>query len=1517
LETSTVPLRVADGTGTKRPVNLSLAASGRVFAPIRPLAGLSIARDSGGGVAVGADGVRLTLRGSDVAGRTVGGQSVFFPGVGRDLDAAVAPALSGAELFTVLRSRLSPQEIRYRVALPADATLTGVEGGAVISRAGKTLARVPAPVARDAQDSPVPVEMRVVGSELLLNVAHRNLDVAYPVLVDPTVIVITESTEKWAFANNNETCEGQITGSTLGDITAPETNFPHENCAKPGGTIYKTAGYWKWSTSSSPLPASKLFTVEYDSVVFSAVVKKGTYGAAWAFTAGCKEGVTSGKQGYNTEPPPSTVVVRLPPENGCPETGYRSVGDELQIGDLNGEGSKKLTVSASLSVGAILISSEWSPPLPSKEYGAGSEGEPNHPRCLLGYPVNCATGDQIESQTDLAVGGRGPKLNLTRTYNSQLAVTQSKPGPFGYGWTGSYSAHLVVDKARETATVVQDNGSSVTFDLESGKYVGSTPLVQAIVVKEESGGYVYTLPNQAKLQFNSAGQLTSETDRNGNAVTMTLSTEGRLEAVTDGAGRKLSFAYNGEGLVESAKDPQGNTVKYTYEAGNLATVTQPGTTSLRWQYKYDTSHQMTTETDGRGHAVTTEYDSSHRVIVQKDAMERERKWKYATIESGTETTVTEPNGAVTVEKFNSTGLPTSVIHASGTAYAATTTYEYDGSQNLIAVTDPNKHTTKYGYDATGDRTSAKDANGNETKWTYDTTHDVETTTLPKSEKTTIKRDAHGNPEVIERPAPGSTTQKTTYKYDTKGDLTEKTGPLENKTKYEYDPAGDLESETDPESNKRTWKYNEDSQEIEETSPRKFTTKIERDAQGRPLTVTDALGHTTKYAYDGDGNRETLTDGNSHKTTYTYNADNERIKVERPNGQISETGYDSAGQIVTQTDGNKHTTKYERNLLEQVTEEVDPLGRKTLKEYDLAGNLKKLTDPEKHTTTYTYDSGNRLKEATYSSGKPATTKYEYDKDGDRTTMTDGTGTSKYTYDQLDRLTETENGHKEKAKYEYNLGNEQTKITYPNTKAVTRAFDKDGRLEKITDWSSRVTKFAYDPDSDLAATTFPSETKNEDKYSYDEVDQLSEIKMNREAETLASLVYTRDNDGQVKSITSKGLPGEEAPAYEYDPNNRLTKGAGIGYEYDAANNRTKAGASAYTYDKADELETGPSLTYTYNELGQRTKATPTAGSTTTYSYDQAGDLTAVERPKEGEKAEIKDTYAYDGNGLRASQTISGTTTYLAWNVTQPLPRLLSDGTNSYIYGLGGRPFEQISNGGTVTYLHHDQQGSTRLLTGSTGTVTGSTTFDAYGNTIEHTGTATTPLGYDGQYTSADTGLIYLRARVYDPTTAQFLTRDPLQALTREPYSYALDNPINRADPTGLEGSLINEVEEGHCEPAAVKEQQEAEEKAEAKEEKTINTEEEEREIDEKVQKAREARLKAIQELTAEENDNENQGESEGEERKHVIERCVGGVAIGGTESWIAKTKLISPVGVITSCAFGIYGPILAEGIQSVLE
>jgi RHS repeat-associated protein len=102
---------------------------------------------------------------------------------------------------------------------------------------------------------------------------------------------------------------------------------------------------------------------------------------------------------------------------------------------------------------------------------------------------------------------------------------------------------------------------------------------------------------------------------------------------------------------------------------------------------------------------------------------------------------------------------------------------------------------------------------------------------------------------------------------------------------------------------------------------------------------------------------------------------------------------------------------------------------------------------------------------------------------------------------------------------------------------------------------------------------------------------------------------------------------------------------------------------------------------------------------------------------------------------------------------------------------------------------------MLTGSAGTSEATMTYDPYGNTVGTTGTAKTPLEYDAQYTSSDTGLIYLRARVYDPATAQFLTVDPLVETTRAPYNYADDNSVNNADPTGRE-SITEAYEHGPC-------------------------------------------------------------------------------------------------------------------------
>jgi RHS repeat-associated protein len=1022
-------------------------------------------------------------------------------------------------------------------------------------------------------------------------------------------------------------------------------------------------------------------------------------------------------------------------------------------------------------------------------YGGGNPASPGVCKKCAGDPVDIATGNFTETQTDLKVEGRGPMLGLIRSYNAQLAAAQKEAevGPFGYGWTGSYSASLAIDEKAATATVTQDNGSSVVFYLNAGTYAPAA-WVQARLVKEGES-YVYTLPGQEKLEFSKAGQLTKVTDRHKNSLTLTYK-EGKLETVKDAAGRTLTFTYK-EGKVESVKDPLGNIVKYTYESGNLATVTLPGEISANWKFKYDASHRLTEITDGRANTTKNEYDASNRVTLQTEPLERKRKFEYATAGTIKETTITEPNGSKTVQKSNEAGEPLSITSAAGTAIATTSTYSYDNALHMVSLTDGASHTTTFEYDAEGNRTAEKDPNSNETTWVYNSTHDVTKETTPGGEITTITRNAAGDPESVKRPGPSATTQEIKFEWAENGDLKSETDPLGRKTTFEYNANGNRKAEIDPEGDKTTWGYDEDGRVTSQVSPRgneegakasEFETKTERDGQGRATKITDPLGHETKFKYDAAGNLEVQTNANGHATTYVYNAANERSEVKAANGNVIKTAYDSEGNVKSRTDGSEHTTTYEHNLLEQISEVIDPLERKTVKTYDLAGNIKEVKDPEARTTTYTYDPGNRLKEINYSDAGTADVSYEYSKDDLITVMKDGTGTSKYTYDVLSRPTETENGNKEIVKYEYDLANQAIKITYPNGKSISRGFDKAGRLEKVTDWLGKETKFSYSRDSFPKATTFPATSENKDEYEYNQANQLTKTTMKKGATTLASIAYARDNLGQLKSATQTGLPGAAKPEYEYDEKERLKKGAGTAFEYNAADSPIKLGTATLKYDKASQLEEGGGIKYAFDKLGERTKATPEKGPATTYGYDQAGNLISITRKAEGEVKEVKDTYAYDGRGLRATETIGATTTHMAWDAVEGLPLLLADGTNSYLYGPEGLPFEQINSKEEASYLHHDQQGSTRAITNAAGEVKGTFTYSPYGAIEGQTGTATTPLGYSAQYTSADTGLIYLRARVYDPATAQFMSVDPLQSTTGETYGYALDNPLNSGDPSG---------------------------------------------------------------------------------------------------------------------------------------
>jgi RHS repeat-associated protein len=80
-----------------------------------------------------------------------------------------------------------------------------------------------------------------------------------------------------------------------------------------------------------------------------------------------------------------------------------------------------------------------------------------------------------------------------------------------------------------------------------------------------------------------------------------------------------------------------------------------------------------------------------------------------------------------------------------------------------------------------------------------------------------------------------------------------------------------------------------------------------------------------------------------------------------------------------------------------------------------------------------------------------------------------------------------------------------------------------------------------------------------------------------------------------------------------------------------------------------------------------------------------------------------------------------------------------------------------------------------------------YKPYGEVLESAGSGTSSYGYAGEWTD-NTGLVYLRARYYDPTIARFMTRDTWGGVMNQPmaykaWMYTLANPINYADPYGL--------------------------------------------------------------------------------------------------------------------------------------
>jgi RHS repeat-associated protein len=263
------------------------------------------------------------------------------------------------------------------------------------------------------------------------------------------------------------------------------------------------------------------------------------------------------------------------------------------------------------------------------------------------------------------------------------------------------------------------------------------------------------------------------------------------------------------------------------------------------------------------------------------------------------------------------------------------------------------------------------------------------------------------------------------------------------------------------------------------------------------------------------------------------------------------------------------------------------------------------------------------------------------------------------------------------------------------------------------------------------------------------------------------------------------------YTYDPLNRLTAadyedGVYFHYTYDPVGNRLTQTSSlnqgnpdVYVYDSTNRLTSVNGQEYTWDNNGNLLD-----DGVSGYAYDRANRLVVVRGP------EVSATYAYNGLGERMQQTVDVQTTDFIVDQAGGLTQVLSDGTDSYLYGLR-RIAEQDAEG--WQYYVGDALGSVRQLVDESGEVRLVKDYEPYGSVLSSEGEVESRYGFTGEWTDDYIGLQYLRARYYSPKTGRFLTKDTWEGdysfpITYNAWLYGYSNPILYTDPSGHTPAVV---------------------------------------------------------------------------------------------------------------------------------
>jgi RHS repeat-associated protein len=576
---------------------------------------------------------------------------------------------------------------------------------------------------------------------------------------------------------------------------------------------------------------------------------------------------------------------------------------------------------------------------------------------------------------------------------------------------------------------------------------------------------------------------------------------------------------------------------------------------------------------------------------------------------------------------------------------------------------------------------------------------------------------------------------------------------------------------------------------------------------------------------------------SYTTAYTYNALNSLTCVNQ-SGQYRVFGYDSMNRLILADNPETRVQAISSCTAGSPTNTYT---------YDNANNLISKTDTGGFTITYQPDLLNRVSQKTTSDG--TTTQYTFDQNlaipnqtdpnypvGRLSSVSFGTVTQTYRYDALGRYQSSEQTVAGQANspfvFHYNhvpagLATEK----YPSQRTIATTYDAAGRPNGVTGYASGIT---YAPHGAVSGMTLGSGVQ--ESWSFNSrlqptcltagVPQAAPLLQLTNAYTTATpgtggacALSGTDNNGNVVSQTTTAGSANFNLSYSYaDGLNRITSATetnqetiqnqaspGLGWAQqfsynDAWGNRTLGStsiSSGWSYPPAFDAGnhvTGTGWSYSTDHRGNLA-STPEMASMT---YDSESRLQTAVGPYGTSQ------YIYDGNGRRVMATQGGTQTV-------------------YVYDAMGQLAGEY--GGTATgsgreYLTADHLGSTRLVTGTGGTVVERHDYAPFGEEIAAQGcgqpagsagrsprcdiagygaASEVPLLFTGKERDGNTGLDYFGARYFSGAQGRFTSPDPMvhpresqfgeEGFLADPqrwnkYAYALNNPLRYIDPDGRE-------------------------------------------------------------------------------------------------------------------------------------